>query len=177
MVLLRRLPAAALLLLVAACATNADSSSESDEAEGEATEQQLVSNAVGTYRPEVAEGAHFEFLTLRSDRTYHASLNVTSPASQEEGKYRFAGNANGRYIVFNPGEYGSVTWRYERLPDGSLKMFWSPHTDATFRLVRSPNEAWCAAPTECALQNLPQPRCPGTWTCESNLCRYSTCSL
>lgn len=39
----------------------------------------------------------------------------------------------------------------------------------------TPADAWCAAPTDCAAQEIPHPRCPGAWTCQASTCVYAEC--
>lgn len=139
-----------------------------------------VTKPTGTYalsKPSTMGSKDLTLLVLKTDKTYHAEKQVqciTYPCDPVgfEGTYKFTKStvSSKRYIKFDDGT------RYEyKLTSGGKLSLRLADTTPWFEMKQA-DEAWCGEPTDCTLQNIPQPKCPGEWQCNANACSFSECS-
>lgn len=139
-----------------------------------------VTKPTGTYhlsKPSTIGSKDLTTLVLKTDKTYHAEQQVqcvTYPCDPVgfDGTYKLTKSTTSskRYIKLDDGT------RYEyKLSSGKLSLRLAG-TTPWFEMKQA-EEAWCGEPSDCTLQNVPQPKCPGEWQCEANTCAFSECSL
>lgn len=93
-----------------------------------------------------------------------------------ECTYQVRKSADGRYTwlalsyAAPSGAKASAKWFYRRLGGGKVQLSYDVRGREQdrdfFGMHRTDDRAWCKAATDCSLQNLPQPRCPGQWACD-----------
>jgi len=143
-----------------------------------------VTKPVGTFqlsKPSTIGSRDLTTLVLKTDGTFHSEqqvMCVTWPCDPigVDGTFKYTKST-------------TSSKRFLKLDDGSTKTRyeWKMTSEGTLRLriagstpwfEMTPADAgWCAAPSDCGVQQLPQPKCPGEWLCESNTCSYSECGV
>ena len=134
---------------------------------------------LGTFRD---EQAHYGIavLTLKRDATYHLEEGVEcvkAPCIRPEmnGIYK-VGMMNGSAVLMLMDRNSTAA------PPTYLKymvredvLYVAPFArNATWQaLKRTEDQAWCAVPNDCALQNLQTGPCAGQWSCPANVCQYA----
>lgn len=157
-------------------AGNADGADQ-DDLDGKADG---VTKPTGSYvlsKPSSTGAKNLTLLALKIDKTYHAESQVecvTEPCDPLEfdGSYKFtkSSSSSKRYLKFDDG----TRYEYKLASSGKLSLRLA-NTTPWFEMSRA-TQAWCSQPSDCTLQNLPQPKCPGQWQCNANACSFSECS-
>jgi hypothetical protein len=202
-----------LLAAVIGCSssTAADGPSGAPEDDGIAEDDAEIKSGslAGTYRIDESldpEGMFLpewlQTLSLRTDGTFYADeegvafdpdgYNSQIGHYEMRGTYTFKKSADGKqkWIAFvfkaPDGSRGTAKYFY-KAAQGGLRMsvdLRGGERDDQFLLMKLDHEnAFCEKPTDCSLQNLPQPRCPGEWKCKAirpdrvltytiDVCRY-----
>ena len=171
---------------LAACSGNTvDDLSTAEEADTDDLEEKGdgVTYPVGTYEAAATAAGELTLLVLKTDKTFYAEqfvVCITAPCNPVaiEGKYKFTKSSTKKYLrlLDEDGEL-IVRYAYKLSSGGTLKIAPSPYTKfASLKAVET-DRAWCESPADCKIQNLPQPKCPGKWLCETGMCHYSECSL
>jgi hypothetical protein len=134
---------------------------------------------LGTYRGEAEIGGQPYVLLLKSDTTYYLQgfdrWIEEAPGDPWElrGQYKFTKDGPRRYIRFLSSDGEEVLARYAyELSEGALSLRPVGESFWTVLLQAPTDQAWCDVAGDCQVQSLPQPRCLGAWTCESNACRF-----
>ncbi len=176
----------ALMALPAVACSSAESDSPDTGSVEEADQDDLdgkadgVSKPTGSYelsKPSTMGSKDLTLLVLKTDKTYHAEKQVqcvTYPCDPVgfDGTYKLTKSTTSskRFIRFDDGT------RYEyKLSSGGKLSLRLVDTTPWFEMKQAA-DAWCGEPTDCTLQNIPQPKCPGEWQCEANTCSFSECS-
>ncbi|MBK7585706.1 MAG: hypothetical protein IPI67_36655 [Myxococcales bacterium] len=143
-----------------------------------------VSKPVGTYqlsKPSTMGSKDLTLLVLTTDKLFHSEqqvMCVTYPCDPigTDGTFKFTKSTTSskRYIKLDDGAT-TVRYEYKLTSSGKLSLRVAG-TSPWFEMVKA-QTAWCGEPADCGAQNLPQPKCPGHWQCESNSCSYSECSV
>ncbi|MBI5482216.1 MAG: hypothetical protein HY906_25395 [Deltaproteobacteria bacterium] len=142
-----------------------------------ATKADGVIRPVGTYLRDNATAGQFTKVVLKTDRTFHRELMVycimaPCPTPATEGTYNFSKSGTTRYIRFLD-ENGDLIDRYAYKLDGDVLKLRASGSSSYVKYEHADNDAaWCGVADDCELQELPQPRCPGQWTCGAE----STCA-
>ncbi len=142
-----------------------------------------TSKPVGTYelsKPATMGSHDFIRLVLKTDKTFHSEqqvMCVTYPCNPigTDGTYKLTKSTiTGKKYLRLTVDGETTRYEYKLASGGVLKLradgatAWSEMTKA--------QDGWCSVEDDCSVQNLPQPKCPGHWQCESNTCSYSECS-
>jgi hypothetical protein len=149
----------------------------------EATKADGVTKPIGTYRAESEIGGQPFVVLLKTDSTYYLQgfdrWLEEAPGDPWEirGQYKFTKDGTRRYIRFLSSDGEEIVDRYAyELHDGELSLRRVGESVWTLLQQATTDTAWCDVPDDCKVQNLPQPRCLGAWTCESNACLFD-CSV
>ena len=136
-----------------------------------------VVRPVGTFRLDGAMAGELTILALKTDKTYHAETMiycVKAPCYPlvDEGTYRYTKSGNTRYIrLYGPAGEKLHRFAY-RFQSDVLYLRDTDTENDWFEMYRS-YDGWCGEPSDCEIQNLSQPRCPGEWTCGyDGVCAY-----
>ncbi len=161
-----------------------DESAIDNEADTEDEEQKAdgITYPVGSYDGIAGTAGDFTRLVLMTDKTFHREqqvLCVTAPCNPigKDGTYKFTKSTttSKKYLRFyakDGADLGRYAWTLSS--GGKLKLTPTDGRPA-FSLAQA-KSAWCSAATQCKVQNLAQPKCPGKWQCTSNVCDFSECA-
>lgn len=134
---------------------------------------------IGTFKSDTFTVGALVQLVLKTDGTFHsgkviACAGFTTPCdpAQQDGVYRLSSRDSYQIMSFyDPG--GTLLERYQYEIAGDSLRLRRLEMKSAWRTLERANVAWCAAPSDCALQNLPVGPCAGTWMCEENACSYT----
>lgn len=170
----------AILVGYAACGGE-DASEDTTVEDVGAVEAQVSTEPMilGTFKD---EGAHsgIALLTLKKDLTFHLEEGVECihapcipPAL--DGLYKMGTKDGSPVLVLMNKDTTSAPAEYLRYMLRGDVLYLAPATRySTWQaLRRTEDQAWCAVPNDCALQNLPIGPCAGQWYCPANVCKYA----
>lgn len=158
-------------------------------AEQDLTLELAVPDVVGTYYSDAVMVGRLHQLVLKMDHKFHAGITVvchtiTAPClpMQIDGTFRLVAFGEHKYMTLYE---GSKLWgAYEYAKRGDNLVLYPVKVAEGSEIISIPSQpawqlmtraeiAWCAAPTDCPLQNLTSnSRCQGDWTCGTNWCNY-----
>jgi hypothetical protein len=108
--------------------------------------------------------------------TFHRETMVNCvmapcPTVAEDGIYGWSKYDTTRYIRFKDAN-GDLIDRYAYKLDGDDLKLRASGSSTWIKYVAG-DQPWCGVPDDCALQNLPVPRCIGQWICgAANVCQF-----
>ncbi|NUQ75996.1 MAG: hypothetical protein HUU21_20850 [Polyangiaceae bacterium] len=138
---------------------------------------------IGTFRGEAVQIGELTLLALKTDGTFHygmAILCASPPApcgpADEDGFYKLVQRQKSRFIeLYNM--KGILRARFEYMLGGdTLRMRRTDTGGGQWRSMIRSEDAWCALPSDCGVQNLNEGTCAGAWDCVWGVCDYR-CSL
>lgn len=209
-----RLSAVALAGLLTAMTGCSSSDTSAADAEGDGTAEDdaelRAGSLAGTYRIETSpdpDGLIFtwmETLSIKTDGTFYGDeqsivfdqdgMNSQVGHLEIRGKYTLKKSTDGKstWIALSyplpDGSKGQSKYFYKTAPGGMMMSIdvRGPERDADFLFMKLDRmNAHCERPSDCGLQNVPQPKCPGEWKCAKvrpddvasytiDVCRYSS---
>lgn len=132
---------------------------------------------IGTFRSEGNVIGKLSLLVLKSDRTYHDEMPVaciTAPCYpvMQNGRYSLLGMGGSSYLyLYANGGTVVEQYRYQYSSrENTLSIMKLGATEWTV-LREDDNQAWCAVPHDCELQDLTVGICASRWYC-SGTCSY-----
>ncbi len=159
----------------------ADDSVDDGEEIADDGKQDAQSRPVGTFEASRGSGSPYERLTLLSDGSFVRQevvfcITAPCPPITTRGTVKYTRSGSTRYIRFLDAS-GELIDRYAYrfgapadLPILSLR----PVNTRTWMDLELADQAFCAAPKDCELQNLGHVECLGAWSCSAeNACAYS----
>lgn len=137
------------------------------------TKADSTTSLIGTYRGKDA----VSLLVLKTDKGFRLEMpcppnaRCSTPTLSFDGTFRTTRSGSGiRYLVLTG---GGAEWRFayqQEAARGGLALR-QVYTTAWSSLSR-PEQAWCAAPSDCRLQNVVTPACVGEHTCARSACGF-----
>jgi hypothetical protein len=144
---------------------------------------------VGTFMSDTRTAGDLAQLVLKTDGSFHSATFVECIAPpcnpvQEDGSYRISWRDSMRYMALLD-TAGTVINRYQyELRDGALRLLRQSKTIENaegprpgWQVMRLDTTSWCAASSDCDLQNLPIGPCAGQWSCGENVCNWACGSI
>lgn len=173
-------------LTLAACAEGTSTpapTSELSEAEGSFSVGNIDPELLGTFRGQAVQIGELTLLALKSDGTFHygmAILCASPPApcgpAEEDGYYKLTQRASARFLeLYNMKGILRARFEYELRGD-TMRMRRTDTGGGQWRSMVRSEDAWCALPSDCGVQNLKEGTCAGDWECAWSVCDYR-CSL
>jgi hypothetical protein len=159
------------------CAADGDEDSF-DELPDDETKADTIKYPIGTYSTADEIGGAVALLVLKSDKTYYVEgydrwiESIAGDKYSFSGVYRFTRSGTRRYIRLeddNRELHDRFAWEWSS--DGSLEL--RRVGEGIWNSLEPSGTAWCAAATDCRLQELVHVACVGAWKCSSNACNYS----
>jgi hypothetical protein len=167
------------IVALAGCADDAISADlaaghEGNDLSEAATDEQLI----GTFRAQEVGIGELMLLVIKADATYHYGMAIVCAAKpdlcgpiQDDGYYKLTHNAPYKYIdLFDVAGNAKARFQYDL--DGDTLQIRRLDTGGEWRSMKRTAPPWCAVPNDCGLQNLPEARCVGEWSCATNACAF-----
>ncbi|MCK6538365.1 MAG: hypothetical protein L6Q84_35785 [Polyangiaceae bacterium] len=162
--------------LLAACSADSSGSNEGSSATDDDDQADQdgkadgVNKPLGTYElatapPAAPPAKVLKLLVLKGDSTYHW------PGQDGAFKFTKSSTTSKRFLRFDEG----TRYEYKLTANGTLRLR-AVNTSAWFEMVRA-TAGWCATPSDCTVQGLAQPKCPGQWACSASACSYACGSV
>jgi hypothetical protein len=180
--MIRQSVASLLVASIVALAGCADDTISADLAaaqeENDLNEAAVDEGLIGTFRSQEVGIGELMLLVLKSDASYHYGMVVVCMAKpdscgpiQDNGHYKLTHRSNFKFIdLFDSEGNPKARFQYE-LADDTLRLR-RLDTGGQWRAMTRSSPPWCAVPNDCGLQNLPEARCVGEWSCATNACAY-----
>jgi hypothetical protein len=169
----------ALLILVpalacASCAGGKENPQANEEAP--ATAPLIVDKAlIGTFTADTMMVGKLAQLVLKTDGTFHSGMVVACvrppcyPVTQD-GTYKLEMREGYKYLrLFDTLGEPAGSYQYALRGD-TLRLRRMGGVGGTWQSLMRDEKSWCAAPSDCSLQNLPVGPCGGEWSCAQNAC-------
>ena len=173
LLLLALVPAIALGLV--ACAADTGTDEQEDVTEASAAMAAPNKALIGTFRKGPTEVGILNDMVFKTDGTYHRAIpqhcaTRWCPPIEDNGRYNLWSYDRVQMVTLYP--LGGTPDRYQYLVTGDrLRMARAGDNNWTI-LWRTEDQAWCNAPADCELQNLPVGICGSQWYCNANVCSY-----
>ena len=167
--------APAVLVGYAACGGEDASQEDNGAAVAEMTAKPTL---IGTFRDEHAAGG-IAVLTLKTDWTFHLEeaiqcIRFPCVRPEQNGAYRLETvDATNVLVLVNKGRDATTVTYFQYLYRNDVLYLARFAREPVWQALPRAGAAWCAAPNDCELQNLPIGPCAGGWYCDSNMCNYS----